>query len=498
MKPTLLLFALATLPLLGFAQDSADTSAADDFFADAGPLVTTGTASTVDPTAQFSKNSDGLKWGGSVTSGATWSGSWTEWPEAADPSKNFTQALGYSLRSSLNLDGRPTKDFRFHLGLKTGAPFTNDTAVLTGATYVTSLSTTSATLKVPDIKIWEMYTDVTLADAVFVRFGKQSASWGVAYFYSPGDVISLTAKDATDPTASREGPVALNVTVPIPALKANLTAYALLRDEYFTTGKSPTLQDLGYALQGDILVGEAQLTVGGFYQKDNAPKAVATINTGLGFLPIPELNKVSLFSEGIALYGADVLNGSGSSTVTIPTIGTKDIFNSIKKYDATAIYYTGTLGASYSNTDLNFSLRGEYWYNPFGSDDATYAQRAFNTYALSQLAATKAVYIDAINTSGRTYGLGDVANPAKHSMTALVSLSKLLGSDVNFSTLVQQNLSDNSGWAKPGFTYSPWDELSLSLGANVVWGTSGTQFPLQFGGNKLSLNFGVNFGTGKF
>ena len=199
MKPTLLLFALATLPLLGFAQDSADTSAADDFFADAGPLVTTGTASTVDPTAQFSKNSDGLKWGGSVTSGATWSGSWTEWPEAADPSKNFTQALGYSLRSSLNLDGRPTKDFRFHLGLKTGAPFTNDTAVLTGATYVTSLSTTSATLKVPDIKIWEMYTDVTLADAVFVRFGKQSASWGVAYFYSPGDVISLTAKDATDP-----------------------------------------------------------------------------------------------------------------------------------------------------------------------------------------------------------------------------------------------------------------------------------------------------------
>jgi hypothetical protein len=343
-----------------------------------------------------------------------------------------------------------------------------------------------------------MYTDVTLADAVFVRFGKQSASWGVAYFYSPGDVISLTAKDATDPTASREGPVALNVTVPIPALKANLTAYALLRDEYFTTGKSPTLQDLGYALQGDILVGEAQLTVGGFYQKDNAPKAVATINTGLGFLPIPELNKVSLFSEGIALYGADVLNGTGSSTVTIPTIGTKDIFNSIKKYDATAIYYTGTLGASYSNTDLNFSLRGEYWYNPFGSDDATYAQRAFNTYALSQLAATKAVYIDAINTSGRTYGLGDVANPAKHSMTALVSLSKLLGSDVNFSTLVQQNLSDNSGWAKPGFTYSPWDELSLSLGANVVWGNSGTQFPLQFGGNKLSLNFGVNFGTGKF
>jgi len=497
MKRTLLLIALSAFPLLAFAED-----AADDFFADAGPLVTAGTASTVDPTAQFSKNSEGLKWGGSVTSSATWTGSWTEWPDPTDPSKNFTQALGYSLRSLLNLDGRPTKDFRFHLGLKTGAPFTNDTSVLTGATYLGALSTTSTTLKVPDIKIWEMYTDVTLADTVFVRFGKQSASWGVAYFYSPGDVISLTAKDATDPTASREGPVALNVTLPIPALKANLTGYALLRDDYLRVvngvTQAPAPDDLGYALQGDVLLGEAQLTLGGFYQRDNAPKAVATINTGLGFLPVPELNKVNLFSEAIALYGADVLKGSGVSTITIPTVGSKDIFEKVTKYDSSTFYYTGTMGASYSNTDLNFSLRAEYWYNPFGSDDADYAQRAFNTFALGQVAAIKAAYIDPVNTSGRAYGFGDVANPGKHNLTALVSLSKLLGSDVNFSTLVQQNLSDNSGWAKPSFSYSPWDELGLTLGASVVWGNSGTQFPLQFGGNKLSLNVGVNFGTGKF
>ena len=77
-------------------------------------------------------------------------------------------------------------------------------------------------------------------------------------------------------------------------------------------------------------------------------------------------------------------------------------------------------------------------------------------------------------------------------------MSKLLGTKVNFSALVQQNLSDWSGWAKPSFSYSPWDELSLNVGANVVWGDAGTQFPLQFHGKKLTLNVGVNFGTGKY
>ncbi|HTH13476.1 MAG TPA: hypothetical protein VMB23_03710, partial [Spirochaetia bacterium] len=274
MKRTLTIFALALLPLAAWADEAADA----DFFGDAAPAVTTAVTTSVDPTKQFAESADGLKWGGTVTSSATWNGGWlTDWPTVSDPTKNWNNGLDYSLKSTLHLDGRPDKDFRFRLSLQTGYPFTNDTSnVLVGKTTATAQPTT---LQIPNIKVWEFFTDVTVADTLFLRFGKQSASWGVAYFYSPGDVISLTAKDASDPTAEREGPVALKATLPFPNAKANLTAFVIARDSYFAT-ELPSLSNLGYAIQGDILVGQAQLTLGGFYQKDNAPKAVATVNTG--------------------------------------------------------------------------------------------------------------------------------------------------------------------------------------------------------------------------
>ncbi len=447
------------------------------FFAESDELVVESEGDDFDPTTVFTEDEAGLTWGGSVSSGASWSGSWTGTPDVNDLKANYVEALGYNLATTLALDARPSSDFRFHFSLKAGAPFTNDAGI-------------------PNLKIWEMYTDVTLADTVFLRFGKQSAAWGTAYFYSPGDVISLTAKDVTDPTASREGPVALSATLPVPDFNANLNGYVLLRDDYFPATGSPTLADLGYALQADILLGEAQLSLGGFYQKDNAPKAVATINTGLGFLPIPIVRDISVFSEGIVLWGADVLKGEGTRTLNLGPAGSKTVFNTISTWEEKA-YMTGTVGGSYSNSDLNLSLRAEYWYNPFGSAEEGYAQTAFNTFALGQTTATKTL-VNAVNTSGRDYGYGDVANPGIHNLTATAGLSQLFGTDVNFSVLTQTNLSDASGWVKPSFSYAPFDGLSFTAGWTQVWGSDDSQFPLQFQNKRVSLNAGVSFGTGRF
>jgi hypothetical protein len=460
--------------------------------------VTTAVTTSVDPTKQFAESADGLKWGGTVTSSATWNGGWlTDWPSVSDPTKNWNNGLDYTLSSKLHLDGRPDKDFRFRLSLQTGYPFTNDTSnVLVGKTTSTAQPTT---LSVPNIKVWEFFTDVTVADTLFLRFGKQSASWGVAYFYSPGDVISLTAKDASDPTAEREGPVALKATLPFPNAKANLTAFVIARDSYFAK-ELPSLSNLGYAVQGDILAGQAQFTVGGFYQKDNAPKAVATVNTGLGFLNLPVLSDMNLFSEAVLSYGSDSLKGSGSSGGSTP------VFTGVSTWEKT-VYYTGTVGASYSNSDANLSLRTEYLYNPFGSSDKDGATRAYNTVYASLGGAFAAN--SATNSADRTYGFGDAATPGIHNLTSLLSLSKVAGSDkLSFSTLWQQNLSDLSGWVKPAFTFQPWDQLGFTWGITAVYGDTGTQFPLTFqaydkngkalGTKRIMLNLGVTFGTGKY
>lgn len=498
MRMTLTGLALAALlPLGAWAQSD------DDFFSDEAVAVTEAPVSSVDPTKQFSENAEGLRWGGTVSSSATWNGGWVgQWPDAANPGTGWKDGLDYGLSTKLFLDGRPDPDFRFRLSLKTGYPFTNDVNnVVINSKPTDSTKAEAATLKLPNIAVWEMFTDVTVEDTLFLRFGKQSASWGVSYFYSPGDVISLTAKDAADPLAEREGPVAMKATIPFPGLKANLTGFVLARDSYFA-GELPSLKNLGYALQADALVGDAQISVGGFYQRDNAPKAVLTLNTGFGFLNLPVLTDVNLFSEAVFSYGSDVIKGSGSTTLT----GIGEGFASTSAWEKT-VYYTGTVGASYSNNDGNWSLRGEYLYNPFGFADKKDVLRAYNTVLASLAGAYEA--LGGTNNAGRAYGFGDAATPGIHNATALFSLSKLGGSDkLGFSTLVQQNLTDGSGWVKPSFSFQAWDQLSFTWGVSVVYGEENTQFPLTFqyrdkdgntlGTKRVTLNLGVTFGTGRY
>jgi len=512
---SVIFLSLILLPFAAFAQSD------DDFFSEEATTVTTAPVTSVDPTKQFSESAEGLRWGGTVSSSATWNGGWlNRWPDAANPGTGWKDGLDYGLSTKLFLDGRPDPDFRFRLSLKTGYPFTTKASAGNSIIFldamgkpVTSAGTIagqalypntgigailvgSTSVEVPNIKVWEMFTDVTVEDTLFLRFGKQSASWGVSYFYSPGDVISLTAKDAADPTAEREGPVAMKATVPFPGLKANLTGYVLARDSYFGD-ELPTLQTLGYALQGDVLVGDAQLTLGGFYQRDNAPKAVATINTGFGFLNLPVMSDINFFSEAVVSYGADVLKAEGALAGPTPT------FAKVSSWDK-ALYYTGTAGASYSNSDGNWSLRGEYLFNPFGSSDKQAALLAYNTVFSSLKGA-----FPGTNTAGRSYGFGDGGTPGIHNVTGLFSLSKLAGSDkLGFSTFWQQNLSDGSGWVKPSFSFKPWDVLSFTWGVSVVYGDDGTQYPLlmqaydkkmtALGTKRVTLNVGVTFGTGKY
>jgi len=486
MNNALLIGLLALLPLVAWAQSDADT----EFFGEGTSTVADTKTSNADPTKQFSEQTSGAQWGGTVKSDATWQPSWLRgYP--GESSASWTDSLAYDLTTTAFLDARPDKDFRFRLSLKTGYPFTSDTPVLNSAG-----TATTDTVATPNIKVWELFTDVTINDVLFLRFGKQSASWGVSYFYSPADVISLTAKDVTDPTAQREGPVALKATVPFPNQKANVTAFVLARDSYFG-GDSPSIAGLGYALQGDILVGEAQLSLGGFYQKDNAPKGVATLNTGLDFLDLPVHGDLNLFSEAMFSYGSDVLKGSGTS---VGTLG--PVYSSVTPWEKT-VYYTGTVGVSYSNSEFNTTLRVEYLYNPFGSSDKDAAGRAYDTYVAS-LSST----FSGSNTSDRDYDSSDAATPGIHNLTAQVDCTKIGGSELEFSTLWQQNLSDGSGWFKPLFTIYPWDQLGFNWGLQLVYGDNSTQFPLQFqsydkngnslGTQRVSLIVGVTFGTGKY
>ncbi len=486
-------FALVAFPLVLWAQQDptkADPSENDFFGADA-PTVADTKPSTADPTQQFNEQVGGAKWGANAQSDATWSPGWVGgWPGSS--SATWNDALSYDLLATAFMDSRPKKDLRFRFSLQAAAPFQNNAAVLNQ-----NGQATTSTVQVPNIKIWEMFTDVTIADALYLRFGKQSASWGVAYFYSAADIISLSQINVTNPTLQREGPIALKASVPFPNQKANLTAFVLTQNSTFNT-TTTGVSNLGYALQGDVLIGQAQATLGGFYQKDSAPKLVATVNTGLGFLNLPVDGDVNVFTEAILSDGSDVLQGSGSQSGPLGTT-----YQALAPW-AKTLYYTGTAGASYNNSDYNFSLRVEYLYNPFGSSDKNAAATGYNTYL-----ATQAGMYSGRNSASRAYNLNDILTPGIHNLTGLLDFTKLGGSKLEFSTLVQHNLSDTSGWAYPYFTLYPWDQLGFRWGFRTVYGDAGTQFPLQYqtfsstgvpsgATQRVNLMLEVFFGTGQY
>jgi len=504
----LLIGLLAALPLSLWAQSSDD-----DFFGDAAappPAAASPAASSASAAASLGKFDDEpARWGGTYQADATWNPGWVGgWP--GQGSTSWKDGLSYDLLTTAYLDSRPDKNLRFHFGLRAGYPFTTTTNVVSTPTPqgpgALTLDGPTTTLSTPNIKVWELFADVQVVDNLSLRFGKQSASWGVSYFYSVADVISLTSIDVTNPTLQREGPIALKALWTIPGLKANVTGFALARDSYFKND-APTLGNLGYALQGDILVGLAQLSLGGFYQTDAAPKLVATVNSGLGFLNLPIDGTIDVFTEAVFSRGSDALQGSGAGTS----------FNGITPYATLADwekkpYYTGTAGLNYVNSEFNFSVRAEYLYNPFGSSAKDAASRIYGTYLATLANEFQPLNATAgsgtPNSSIHAFGASNVLYTGIHNVTGLFDMTNINGSKLEFSTLAQANLSDGSGWITPYFTIYPWTQLGLKAGTQFVWGDDGTQYPMQFqaygsssqpaGVKRVSLVLEVFFGTGRY
>jgi len=453
--------------------------AESSFFGDDQSMAETQAPTKGSGLDQFRKDDQGVKWGGTLKSDIGWYGGWigqNQWPDPASLTKNWGDDFSGDFEGKIYLDARPEKAYRVKVALWTAWPFANDAPLALPSPL---LGTT--TVAVPNIKLWELFADINIQDRVFVRIGKQVNSWGLlGSAYSPTDVISLTPKDVTDLTAEREGPLALKVTVPESAWNANFTGLILARDDYFSS--DPTWRDVGYAAKGEILLKYTEVALGGFYQRSAAPKLIGTLTSGLGYLPLPFVRDINIFSESALSWGSDKLLGTGTSP-----FGT---FTSLDKPDS-GLYYLGTLGASYSNSDYNYSVSLEYFFNGLGSNDIDYAGRAYATYA-SQ------------GGSSSPLTIGDLLNPGMHNLTGFLTFTDIDGSKFGSTTIWQQNFSDKSGWLREKVTFDPWDYVSFYAGFDFVYGAEGTEFtlthmdPYTGATERLFFFLGTTMGTGSF
>ncbi|NNM66588.1 MAG: hypothetical protein HKM06_01110 [Spirochaetales bacterium] len=445
--------------------DLSTSQAEQDFFGTDQPTVEKAKKDQYDPTLAFT--SQGVSWGGVLYDKVEWDGGWIgDWPHPWSLSDNWNDSVNFTLNNIFYMDSRPNKNFRVHVALVSNWPFTN---TLINAS--TGLPTT-----VPTVRIWELFSDVSLDNSILIRFGKQEADWGVGYFYSAGDVLSLSSIDPTNPTAEREGPVALKVSVPFPNQRADFSLFTVAPDSLFnptvsTVGApSPTFRDLAYAAKGDLAWNGVQWSLSGYYQRDESKKLVASASGGLGWIPLSFAKDVNWFTEQIAAYGSDRWIGSGSQNLNGMT--TFAVLSRPWQY-----YFSNVSGIFYTNSEYNASFRVEYYYNGEGSNDQGYAQKLYNAY-FTEL-SNPGSYSSAFGPA-TTLGTNDIVYPGVHNLTALLTFTTLANSKFDASALLQQNFSDGSGWIRPLLTYNFNDYFSLYAGFQVVWGQNGTQFPLQF------------------
>jgi len=486
--------------------------------------------------------SEALTWGGSFS--GTFETSWN-WDDITSEELSLTEpdtsALTAAAGASLFFDARPDPDFRVFGKLKIDSDQDNGAfgslaAIVSGGDITSNLpegwtaeedeegntviydsggneiATISAedgeeeedesetgSPQVLDISVFELFSDFTWQDSLFIRFGKHTIRWGTGYFWSPADVLNLTAIDTEDPTADREGPVSMKIHVPFSVHNAYL--YLIAND-----GIEPS--ETAVAPKAEFVLGGTELSLAGYYQAALAPRVIAMATGSLG--------DFGLFGEAVLSYGSDRVFVRRSRDQSAAEEDTEDdlevVLDTFTVEDRP--FFSATCGFnwlhSFEEPKLgSMMIVGQYFFNGegySGSGLLAPAYRLFlnsgeNGLAIEDAAARPEGYEDppALSTS-------DLANFGRHYAALIFNWSSLFDEDISFSALAIANLSDLSFIVSPNVSFTVFEKIDLTLGARITFGEEGDEYTNPAGlisgdytgGGTFALTLSGSVGGGSF
>lgn len=373
------------------------------------------------------------------------------WPSPADlwaaPLEPDRRSLGVDLGATLFLDARPADDFRVFGKAVISYPFTTADDLEAPRTFSDI------------VRVTELFSDFQIGESVFLRGGKHTIAWGVGYFFSPADVLNLTAIDPDDPEADREGPVSLRANLPIDF--NNLYLYVIA--DPTADGVKPAV-----APKAEVVLGSAEIGIGAYYHPDRVPRAMLTLSTGLA--------DAEVFGELEASLGSDrtfVERDADSPT------GLRAVRHANRLFGAA----TGGLRYTYrpESNDWSATFAGQYLWNGEGYADPTILREP----GVRTLLLNRALSPADLTTL-----------PGQHYAAASLNLSLGTRSDWSAGALWITNLSDGSGRVAPSVTFRPADRFSLRAAATLTYGEAGAEMtPL---GNRVGASLTATLGSGSF
>ena len=364
----------------------------------------------------------------------------------------------------MTVDARPNQDLRMYSKFGFRYPFSSkaeSTAKTTGKQLGPSMTlyTTDVETSITDwIYLKEMFTDFSIADRAFFRFGLHTVTWGTGFFFSPvSDIINTTMIDPENTDAQVNGCFNLRTQITFPGSQNCLWLYLLPAFDY--------AKNCAFAGKFDFVIGGWELGLGGYWKYETAPKVTLTASGSI--------KKLNLFGEGVFQYGSD------------------REWN--EKTDKSAIF-KATAGFSYTWKDPSITLAGQYYY------DGSIFKFDQNSMADVMYLMNNPLYIKENLTKG-------------HNAALLVSFGRIFGTEkvtgtifgmVNFGKekfpdSITQYVAENEeaksllncGTFSAMLNYAPTDSIQLGIGPYVTfidWDSK----------PEVSLKLSFTLGGGKF
>lgn len=458
MKKTLTLLFISFLTVSIFAQSDDDLFGDDDFFSDDGIEEVADVSAKSDLSKGVIFDTGSIKVGGSLTAGIS-TNTVLYSPSSTDFCENLKNTkLKPDLSAMLSVDARPTETLRMYTKFGLAYPFVNSATSVTYQTALTPIPTFQTTTSITDwFKLKELFTDFSIKDTAFFRFGIHTVTWGAGYFFSPvSDMINTSSIDPENPEKQVDGALNLRTQIIIPNSQNCLWFYVIPSTKFTNQTAESYARDTALAGKADILIGNWELGLGAFYKYQNALKAMLTA-TG-------SLKKVSFFGELVYSYGA----ASEWATNT--------------DWDGKTNIFQATAGLSYYWKDPMITLAAQYYFN--GNDkDAPY------NYAIGgHNLAAMVNFGKVLGNEDLTASIFSMANFGREELSdSELAVLKLAGVDESLISAMTGTAFTTTAM----LYYSPVKEMKVGMGPVLTFKT--------FDENPtVSLKLSATLGGGKF
>ena len=450
----------------------------DDLFADDGIDVVKDTSAKSDLSKGIIFDSGSVKIGGNFTTALS-----TMTTLYADDKKSFGDhieetTLTPSLSAFLTFDARPTETLRMYTKFGLSYPFTinANSSATTKKTTLGNLDffNTDVTTSVSNwFTLKELFTDFSIKDMAFFRFGYHTVTWGTGYFYSPvSDMINTSTINPENTSEQVNGCLNLRTQITFPGSQNCLWFYIIPSTNFTSNYSAATyIRETAFAGKMDLVFGTWEFGVGAFWKYQNSPRAMLTASGSL--------KNYTLFGEFVYRYGTDSEWGAAPDEWS----------------DKTSVFQV-TAGLSRYWKNQNIFAAMQYYYNSYEVDGNYYLTKFMNKNLVSSDYSALTNYVTqghnlaAVVNFGRLFGTKDLTA----TIFAMANFQKRDSSDVLFNALKTYGVASslfNSMTVSGLVYYSPIKDLKFGFGPYVIFSdfdsapTAALKLDFSLGGGKF-------------